>query len=298
MEHLIITNGTYTSAARFTDDIPVGEIGFYDTNGALINITAEPTAKVREMSIAVGTDNGNDVRHGISPLTATLGYSAYRANVDPVYTVTISANMATDAADKVYTIVIVDKGVVPKTSRYQFSTVVSGAEADTVTTIAARLAAAINANPAMPATATSAAGVVTITAKTGKDIAVLTSDGLTGAAVVNTVAKVFPKGDAEGLTDLFFRCIGDRGITATWYGVIPEMHPVVQRLPVTFIGGQYESMSINFTALPLARRNTIDYPAQIVHIASSVAGTLEPLIQWMVKAGSASESIPVIAPAP
>lgn len=190
VEEVLIGN-TFTAMAAGdvnTTTLAAGAMVAYDQDRDGVISTADRYFNIARADVDFQSIQSMDIQIGqIKTVTKKL----FAAATNQVNTLTIDAGDV--ANNRYYSIYIVQVNNPDFTNTFrQLVPVISGGAA-TATTIAAQFAAAINSNTSLPVTATSAAGVVTITGKTPTDVfAVVKLDNLSVASVVAQTANADP----------------------------------------------------------------------------------------------------------
>lgn len=167
-----------------------------------------------------------------------------------------------------YTVVVVKKGV-GFNERNKWTATIRAKSSDTVTTIAAALAAQINANVGAGVTAEADAGKVSIKAKeSGVDYELTLGDDLFGTTVTQTHATA-AVADAKYITDLATKAAADAGIEYTYQDAAELIYPEFPLNPLA----QPNSADAGFTVYTIRfaeprEMKTVDQSInQIVQIA-------------------------------
>lgn len=167
-----------------------------------------------------------------------------------------------------YTVVVVKKGV-GFNERNKWTATIRAKASDTVTTIAAALAAQINANVGAGVTAKADAGKVSIKAKeSGVDYELTLGDDLFGTTVTQTHSTA-ALADAKYITDLATKAAADAGIEYTYQDAGELIYPEFPLNPLA----QPNSADAGFTVYTIRfaeprEMKTVDQSInQIVQIA-------------------------------
>lgn len=219
MKKLFIAgNVAYPVAPADPTAIADGAVGIYTKDGAFLAAptgTGDPILN-EFVSLCLGRVVANGGPKWIDRLPLK-GLEVVKTAAIAATTFTAKVTVPAPVAKEVYTLVVVEKGTVIN-ERYKYSATVKAVTGETATTLATKLAAAINANSkASGVTATSNAADITLLAsKPSVPFKVVPSDALYGAIVSAVTEGMAGVNDAISIKDLARQCASDMGFEYTY----------------------------------------------------------------------------------
>ena len=211
--------------------LAVGQVAFVALNNGVETLDSDGTKIKDKGYIYLGKEDAKGGKLVVPIYKNNFSYSKMVYAAATQYTGEFTIADVVAASD--YTVVVVKKGV-GFNERNKWTATIRAKASDTVTTIAAALAAQINANVGAGVTAEADAGKVSIEAKeSGVDYELTLGDDLFGTTVTQTHSTA-AIADAKYITDLAIKAAADAGIEYTYQDagelIYPEfpLNPLVQ----------------------------------------------------------------------
>lgn len=255
------TGKTYNDLSTFAN----GAIGlFKPSDGSLISTAAELTE-----NFAVVYGRGTDKAPIHFPEVDVKSLKVEKATYQAGSTFTAKITVPTTVKGSHYTIIIAKRGVVFN-ERNRF-TVTSMAKGTAAADVASDLVKQINANTYNSGvSATSSAGVITITAKEiGTSYEVIGADELTGVAPTSVTTGKKAMLDKAYIQDLASRCAAGKGFNY----LAEDGKEIYPGYPETVDSTQYVMYTLRFAVPRVAAKQRDEVVYQILHIAVPVGST-------------------------